>query len=67
MSKVAIAEKFAMRCGLTQRWSQRRFHLRSAAAGSFIFVPAGRIHRFENFSSDLTVWVVFYGPEGGEE
>ena len=36
-------------------------------AGSFIFVPADQIHRFEDFSSDLTVWVIFYGPEGGEE
>jgi len=35
-------------------------------AGSFIFVPAGQIHRFENFSSDFTVWVIFYGPRGGE-
>jgi len=35
-------------------------------AGSFIFVPAGQVHRFEDFSSDLVVWVVFYGPEGGE-
>ena len=35
-------------------------------AGSFIFVPAGQLHRFEDFSSDLVVWVVFYGPEGGE-
>ena len=35
-------------------------------AGSFLFVPAGHIHRFEDFSSDLTVWVIFYGPEGGE-
>ena len=26
-------------------------------AGSFIFVPAGQTHRFEDFSSDLTVWV----------
>ena len=34
--------------------------------GSFVFVPAGHIHRFEDFSSDLTVWVMFYGPEGGE-
>ena len=34
--------------------------------GSFIFVPAGVDHRFENFSNDLTVWVFFYGPEGGE-
>jgi hypothetical protein len=23
-------------------------------------------HRFENFSNDLTLWVVFYGAEGGE-
>jgi mannose-6-phosphate isomerase-like protein (cupin superfamily) len=31
-----------------------------------LFVPAGVTHRFENFSDDLTVWVIFYGPEGGE-
>jgi Mannose-6-phosphate isomerase len=36
------------------------------AAGSFLFVPAGQLHRFEDFSSDFVVWVVFYGPEGGE-
>jgi mannose-6-phosphate isomerase-like protein (cupin superfamily) len=35
-------------------------------AGSFLFVPAGQIHQFEDFSSDFVVWVVFYGPEGGE-
>jgi mannose-6-phosphate isomerase-like protein (cupin superfamily) len=35
-------------------------------AGSFLFVPAGQLHRFEDFSSDFVVWVVFYGPEGGE-
>ena len=35
-------------------------------AGSFLFVPAGQIHRFEDFSSDFAVWVMFYGPEGGE-
>ena len=34
--------------------------------GSFIFVPAGQIHRFEDFTSDFAVWVAFYGPEGGE-
>lgn len=34
--------------------------------GSFIFVPAGQAHRFEDFSSDFAVWVFFYGPEGGE-
>jgi len=36
-------------------------------AGSFIFVPAGQVHRFEDFSSDFAVWVAFYGPEGGEQ
>src|SRR5689334_703802 len=38
----------------------------SVEAGSFLFVPAGQIHRFEGFSSDFVVWVAFYGPEGGE-
>jgi len=40
---------------------------RPVEAGSFIFVPAGQGHRFEDFSSDFTVWVAFYGPEGGEK
>lgn len=35
-------------------------------SGSFIFVPAGGVHRFEEFSEDFAVWVFFYGPEGGE-
>jgi len=34
--------------------------------GDFLFVPAGVAHRFEGFSADLVVWVIFYGPEGGE-
>lgn len=34
--------------------------------GDAIFVAAGIAHRFEGFSEDLGVWVVFYGPEGGE-
>lgn len=34
--------------------------------GDAIFVPAGEVHRFEEFSDDFAVWVVFYGPEGGE-
>jgi mannose-6-phosphate isomerase-like protein (cupin superfamily) len=34
--------------------------------GSFIFVPAGQEHRFEEFTRDFAVWVFFYGPEGGE-
>jgi hypothetical protein len=31
-----------------------------------LFVPAGDLHRFEDFSEDLAVWGLFYGPEGGE-
>ena len=38
----------------------------SIGPGSFLFVPAGQEHRFEDFSADLAVWVAFYGPEGGE-
>jgi mannose-6-phosphate isomerase-like protein (cupin superfamily) len=34
--------------------------------GDLLFVPAQVEHRFENFTDDLAVWVVFYGPEGGE-
>lgn len=35
--------------------------------GDILFAAAGSVHRFENFSGDLTLWVLFYGPEGGEE
>jgi mannose-6-phosphate isomerase-like protein (cupin superfamily) len=34
--------------------------------GDMLWVPAGAEHRFEDFSSDLAAWVIFYGPEGGE-
>ena len=36
------------------------------APGDLLFVPAGVEHRFEDFTHDLAVWVIFYGPEGGE-
>jgi len=35
-------------------------------AGDLLFVAAGTVHRFEDFSDDLVVWVVFYGAQGGE-
>jgi len=35
-------------------------------AGDLMFVAAGTDHRFEDFTDDLAVWVVFYGPPGGE-
>jgi mannose-6-phosphate isomerase-like protein (cupin superfamily) len=34
--------------------------------GDVLFVPAGRPHRFVEFTPDLQAWVIFYGPEGGE-
>ena len=34
--------------------------------GDVLFVPAHVDHRFEAFTEDLVVWVMFYGPEGGE-
>jgi mannose-6-phosphate isomerase-like protein (cupin superfamily) len=33
--------------------------------GDFLFVPAGMVHRFENFTDDLVVWVFFFGNEAG--
>ena len=38
----------------------------SFTAGDAFFVEKGVEHRFENFTNDLAVWVIFYGPEGGE-
>jgi mannose-6-phosphate isomerase-like protein (cupin superfamily) len=39
---------------------------RQFVQGDLLFAGAGVEHRFENFSEDLAVWVLFYGPEGGE-
>jgi mannose-6-phosphate isomerase-like protein (cupin superfamily) len=35
-------------------------------AGDLAFVAAGTEHHFEDFTDDLAVWVVFFGPKGGE-
>jgi mannose-6-phosphate isomerase-like protein (cupin superfamily) len=34
--------------------------------GDTLFVGAGKEHRFVDFSDDLVLWAVFWGPEGGE-
>jgi mannose-6-phosphate isomerase-like protein (cupin superfamily) len=34
--------------------------------GDLLFVAAGIEHRFEDLAGDLAVWVIFYGPRGGE-
>jgi mannose-6-phosphate isomerase-like protein (cupin superfamily) len=39
---------------------------RAFQVGDCLFAPAGNTHRFEDFTEDLAVWVMFYGPEGGE-
>lgn len=39
---------------------------RPFAPGDLLFVPADVPHRFEDFTDDLAVWVMFFGPEGGE-
>ena len=35
--------------------------------GDILFAAAGERHHFEGFSEDFFAWVLFYGPEGGEE
>ena len=35
-------------------------------SGDVLFVPAGRDHRFVDFTEDFAAWVFFYGPKGGE-
>ena len=39
----------------------------SFAVGDVLFVPAGVVHRFEEFTDDFATWVIFYGPEGGDK
>ncbi len=39
---------------------------RRCAPGDLLFAASGVVHRFEEFSDDFGVWVMFYGPEGGE-
>jgi mannose-6-phosphate isomerase-like protein (cupin superfamily) len=34
----------------------------AVAPGALLHVPARAAHRFEDFSEDFAVWVVFYGP-----
>jgi len=40
---------------------------RPFVTGDLLFAAAGVEHRFEDFSDDFFVWVLFYGPEGGEK
>jgi mannose-6-phosphate isomerase-like protein (cupin superfamily) len=49
-----------------QGWFRRGEERLPFGPGDAIFVPASVPHRFEEFSEDLGVWVMFYGPPGGE-
>ena len=42
-------------------------HWMDCKKGDVLFVPAGKEHRFQNFSEDFAAWVIFYGPDGGEK
>lgn len=37
------------------------------APGDVLFVPAGVEHHFVDFTDDFATWVIFYGPQGGEQ
>lgn len=45
------------------RYNEEEKEVRS---GDFLFVKAGDVHKFLNFDDDFATWVLFYGPEGGE-
>jgi mannose-6-phosphate isomerase-like protein (cupin superfamily) len=47
-------------------WFQNGNDRHRFGPGDVLFVPAGVVHRFEEFTDELIVWVFFYGPEGGE-
>jgi len=46
--------------------SEHRLERKPFGPGDAIFVPAGYVHRFVDFTDDFGTWVVFWGPEGGE-
>jgi mannose-6-phosphate isomerase-like protein (cupin superfamily) len=50
-------------CGTFQNGATRH----PFGPGDLIFVAAGIEHRFEDFTDDFATWVIFYGPEGGED
>jgi mannose-6-phosphate isomerase-like protein (cupin superfamily) len=35
----------------------------AVAPGALLYAAAHEVHRFEEFSDDFVVWVVFYGPQ----
>jgi len=57
-------EAYIVVCG--HGWFVNESRRERFGPGDLLFAAAGEIHRFEDFTDDLVVWVLFYGPEGGE-
>lgn len=38
----------------------------SFESGDILFVAAGTEHQFEDFTGDIALWRIFYGPCGGD-
>jgi mannose-6-phosphate isomerase-like protein (cupin superfamily) len=47
-------------------WFRRGEERVTFRPGDALFVAANQVHRFEDFTPDLALWVIFYGPVGGE-
>jgi mannose-6-phosphate isomerase-like protein (cupin superfamily) len=47
-------------------WFARGAERVAFGPGDALFVPAYQPHKFEDFTPDLAMWVMFYGPKGGE-
>ena len=47
-------------------WFVRAGERFACGPGDVLFVAAGVAHRFEEVTPGFSVWVMFWGPEGGE-
>jgi mannose-6-phosphate isomerase-like protein (cupin superfamily) len=47
-------------------WFVRAGERFACGPGDVLFVAAGVAHRFEEVTQGFSVWVMFWGPEGGE-
>ena len=45
----------------------KRGETRAFGPGDAIFVEAGADHRFDEISDDTLLWILFWGPPGGEQ
>ena len=64
---VFIRSEEAARFGDDTALSLRGDERVAVQPGDALFVPAGTEHRFDAMSPDFGAWMIFYGPEGGEQ